>query len=152
MITSTFSSSTRVMPLSSARSLRARGDSMALVHRPPAPVVRASNEGSASHSDGGRNSLSSRIGRPPIARTRESQPMPPLTSIDDLLEQLVAHGGSDLHISVDSPPAIRVRGQIHRLEGYEPLSADDARLLLYRILSSEQQKHFEIKRQLDFAY
>jgi twitching motility protein PilT len=78
--------------------------------------------------------------------------MPPLTSIDDLLEQLVAHGGSDLHVSVGSPPAIRVRGHIHRLEGYEPLSADDTRLLLYRILSSEQQKHFEIKRQLDFAY
>jgi len=78
--------------------------------------------------------------------------MPPLTSIDDLLEQLVAHGGSDLHVSVGSPPAVRVRGHIHRLEGYEPLTADDTRMLLYRILSSEQQKHFEIKRQLDFAY
>ena len=78
--------------------------------------------------------------------------MPPLTSIDDLLEQLVAHGGSDLHVSVGSPPVVRVRGHIHRLEGYEPLTADDTRMLLYRILSSEQQKHFEIKRQLDFAY
>jgi twitching motility protein PilT len=78
--------------------------------------------------------------------------MPQLTSIDDLLEQLVAHGGSDLHVSVGSPPAVRVRGHIHRLEGYEPLTSDDTRMLLYRILSSEQQKHFEIKRQLDFAY
>jgi twitching motility protein PilT len=78
--------------------------------------------------------------------------MPQLTSIDDLLEQLVARGASDLHISIASPPAIRVRGHIERLEGYEPLSADDTRALLYRILNSEQQKNFEIKRQLDFAY
>src|SRR5947209_4559360 len=78
--------------------------------------------------------------------------MPQLTSIDDLLEQLVARGASDLHISIASPPAIRVRGHIERLEGYEPLSPDDTRSLLYRILNSEQQKQFEIKRQLDFAY
>src|SRR5256714_56475 len=78
--------------------------------------------------------------------------MEQLTSIDDLLEQMVAQGASDLHISVASPPAIRVRGQIHRLEGYEPLTSDDTRQLMYRILSSEQQKQFEIKRQLDFAY
>jgi twitching motility protein PilT len=78
--------------------------------------------------------------------------MPQLTSIDDLLEQLVARGASDLHISIASPPAIRVRGHIERLEGYEPLTPDDTRALLYRILNSEQQKHFEIKRQLDFAY
>jgi twitching motility protein PilT len=78
--------------------------------------------------------------------------MPPLTSVDDLLEQLVARGASDLHISIASPPAIRVRGHIERLDGYEPLSPDDTRTLLYRILNSEQQKQFEIKRQLDFAY
>ncbi len=78
--------------------------------------------------------------------------MPQLTSIDDLLEQLVARGASDLHISVASAPAIRVRGHIERLEGYEPLTPDDTRALLYRILNSEQQKQFEIKRQLDFAY
>jgi twitching motility protein PilT len=75
-----------------------------------------------------------------------------LTSIDDLLEKLVELGGSDLHISVGSPPAVRKRGHIDRLEGYEPLTSDDTRGLLYRILSSEQQKQFEIKRQLDFAY
>jgi twitching motility protein PilT len=78
--------------------------------------------------------------------------MPQLTSIDDLLEQMVAHGASDLHVTVGSPPAFRVRGHIVRAEGYEPLTSDDTRTLLYRVLSSEQQKVFELKRQLDFAY
>src|SRR5881396_2666837 len=75
-----------------------------------------------------------------------------LTSIDDLLEQMVPLGASDLHVTVGSPPAYRVRGQIVRAEGYEPFGQDDTRSLLYRILSSEQQKHFELNRQLDFAY
>jgi twitching motility protein PilT len=78
--------------------------------------------------------------------------MPELTSIDDLLEQMVGMGASDLHITVGSPPAFRKRGHIHRAEGYDAFTADDTRGLLYRVLSSEQQKNFELKRQLDFAY
>jgi len=78
--------------------------------------------------------------------------MPQLTSIDDLLEQMVELGASDLHITVGSPPAYRVRGHIVRAEGYEPFDAEETRSTLYRILSSEQQKHFELNRQLDFAY
>jgi twitching motility protein PilT len=78
--------------------------------------------------------------------------MAQLTSIDDLLEQMVALGASDLHITVGSPPAFRVRGHIARAEGFDPFTTDDTRALLYRILSSEQQKNFELNRQLDFAY
>jgi twitching motility protein PilT len=78
--------------------------------------------------------------------------MPQLTSIDDLLERLVEQGASDLHVAVGTPPAVRIHGTLHRLEGFPPFEPDDTRTLLYRILSSEQQKHFEIKRQLDFAY
>src|SRR5437763_1790411 len=78
--------------------------------------------------------------------------MPQLASIDDLLEQMVGLNASDLHVTTDSPPVYRVRGEILRAEGFEPLTPDDTRSLLYRILSSEQQKIFEQKRQLDFAY
>ena len=78
--------------------------------------------------------------------------MPHLTSIDDLLERMVELGASDLHVTVASPPAYRIRGQIVRAEGFEPFTAEDTRTILYRILSSEQQKNFELNRQLDFAY
>src|SRR5881394_1432107 len=73
-------------------------------------------------------------------------------SIDDLLEQMVARGASDLHVTVGTPPAIRLRGHLERIEGAESLTADNTQQLLYRVLSSEQQKQLEIKRQLDFAY
>jgi twitching motility protein PilT len=78
--------------------------------------------------------------------------MAQLTSIDDLLEQMVELGASDLHITVASPPAYRIRGHIVRAEGFEPFTDEDTRTTLYRILSSEQQKQLELNRQLDFAY
>ena len=75
-----------------------------------------------------------------------------MLSIDTLLEQMVAHNASDLHITVGTHPALRVRGQLERLEGFPVLTADDTRQLLYRIISSEQQKRLELDRQLDLSY
>ena len=73
-------------------------------------------------------------------------------SIDTLLEQIAARDASDLHLTVDSAPVFRVRGELQRLAGIEPLTADDTLELIYRILSTEQQKQLEIARQLDFSH
>jgi twitching motility protein PilT len=73
-------------------------------------------------------------------------------SIDDLLETMVALGASDLHVAVGSHAAIRLNGRLERLEQFPRLSADDTQRLLYRILSTEQQKHLEINRQIDVSY
>jgi twitching motility protein PilT len=73
-------------------------------------------------------------------------------SIDTLLEQIAARDASDLHLTVDSAPVFRVRGELQRLAGIEPLTADDTLELIYRILSTEQQKQLEISRQLDFSH
>src|SRR5918999_1219961 len=73
-------------------------------------------------------------------------------SIDQLLEQMVARSASDLHLSVGSPPAVRVRGHIERLDEFAPLTAEQTRELLYRILSTERQKQLEINRQLDLSH
>ena len=76
----------------------------------------------------------------------------PNLTIDDLLERIVARGASDLHVTTGTEPAIRVNGRLERLSDVPKLSADDAQRLLYRILSTEQQKQLEIKRQLDLSY
>jgi len=78
--------------------------------------------------------------------------MPAANSIDELLERMVEAKASDLHVTTGTPPAIRVRGEVERLEGFDSLDAEQTQQLLYRILSSEQQKNFELKRQLDFSY
>ena len=75
-----------------------------------------------------------------------------LLNIDALLERTVALGASDLHVAAGAAPAVRVRGKLQRLEEFESLSPETTQTLLYRILSSEQQKHLEIKRQIDLAY
>src|SRR3954452_16137934 len=78
--------------------------------------------------------------------------MRPVNSIDELLEHMVARDASDLHVTVGTPPVIRVRGEVERVDEFAPLSSEDTQQLLYRILSTEQQKQLEIKRQLDFAH
>jgi twitching motility protein PilT len=78
--------------------------------------------------------------------------MPAAFSIDTLLEQMVAHNASDLHVTVGSKPVLRLRGDLHRLEELPVLSAEDTRHLLYRITSTEQQKKLELDRQLDMSY
>jgi twitching motility protein PilT len=73
-------------------------------------------------------------------------------SIDQLLERVVALNASDLHITAGSRPAYRVRGSLVRFDEMAPLTPEQTREMLYRILSTEQQKRLEIHRQLDFAY
>ena len=75
-----------------------------------------------------------------------------LLSIDELLEQMVARGASDLHLSAGAPPTLRVRGEMVRLEERGKLMPDDTQQLLYRVLSSEQQKRLEVDRQLDLSH
>jgi twitching motility protein PilT len=78
--------------------------------------------------------------------------MPPANSIDELLENMVERNASDLHVTTGTPPAIRVRGEVERLHGFDALTPEETQQLLYRILSSEQQKLLELNRQLDFSY
>jgi twitching motility protein PilT len=73
-------------------------------------------------------------------------------SIDALLEQAVARGASDLHVTSGTAPAARVRGELRPLDGFEPLEPESIRTLLYRILTTEQQKRLELDRQLDLSY
>ena len=73
-------------------------------------------------------------------------------SIDDLLAQVVEKRASDLHLTVGSEPVIRLHGQLQRLEGFERLRSEDTQRMLYRIMSTEQQKQFETRRQLDLSY
>jgi twitching motility protein PilT len=73
-------------------------------------------------------------------------------SIDELLAGMPGWDASDLHLTVGASPAVRVRGEIFPVEDLEPLTADQTQQLLYRVLSTEQQKRLEIDRQIDVSY
>jgi twitching motility protein PilT len=82
----------------------------------------------------------------------QGAPSGPVHSIDDLLERMVARSASDLHLTVGAEPTVRVMGQLERMEEFGRLSPEDTQRLLYRMMSTEQQKHLEIKRQLDMSH
>jgi len=75
-----------------------------------------------------------------------------IRSIDELLAIMVEHDASDLHLTAGSPPVIRVRGDLERIPDVPEMTPESTREMVYRIVSTEQQKVLETKRQLDFSY
>jgi twitching motility protein PilT len=73
-------------------------------------------------------------------------------SIDDLLTRTLELRASDLHLTAGSEPVVRINGSLERLENYDRLTPKDTLALLYRILSTDQQKQLETDRQLDLSY
>jgi twitching motility protein PilT len=73
-------------------------------------------------------------------------------SVDELLEVMVERNASDLHMTAGSQPVIRVNGRLERLLDYDKLAPEEIRSLVYRIISTEQQKNLETQRSLDFAH
>ena len=72
--------------------------------------------------------------------------------IDDLLRLMLQRGGSDLHLTVGSPPGIRQRGEIVPVEDMKPLTPRDTMEMILGLLSEEQRSRFETELELDFAY
>ena len=69
----------------------------------------------------------------------------------DLFERMAASGASDLHLCAGTPPVLRIRGVLGRLD-LPTLDAEQMRNLVYRLTTLEQQKTLEIERELDFSY
>jgi twitching motility protein PilT len=69
----------------------------------------------------------------------------------DILLETIRLDASDLHISVGSPPAVRVRGDLKRLD-YPEMTSQDTREIIYTILSNDQRKRLETDWQVDLSY
>ncbi len=67
-----------------------------------------------------------------------------------LLEVVREQGASDLHLTVDRPPILRVTGRLRPMQ-VRPLTEADMRSLLYSILSARQRSIYELEQELDFA-
>ncbi|HEY4430067.1 MAG TPA: type IV pilus twitching motility protein PilT [Paenibacillus sp.] len=71
--------------------------------------------------------------------------------IRQLLQTAYSSKASDLHISVGSPPVIRLDGTLHPLEG-ELVAADEAAEMAETLLGSERNEMFRSAGELDFSY
>jgi twitching motility protein PilT len=74
----------------------------------------------------------------------------PLTIIQ-LLHELVAREGSDLHLRADEPPVIRIHGTLTRLP-LPRLSSEDTERLMYSLMNDERRRRFERELELDMSY
>ena len=74
-----------------------------------------------------------------------------MPTLPELLKTLVEKGGSDLHLTTNSPPQVRVHGHLERLEGSD-LTPSDTKQLAYSVLTDAQKKTFEESLELDFSF
>jgi twitching motility protein PilT len=69
------------------------------------------------------------------------------------LRELVARGGSDLHLKVGSPPLYRVQGALGPDQGTQPLSAQDTEDALHELLHDQVKlKEFTDDHEVDFSF
>ncbi len=76
----------------------------------------------------------------------------PIPSLSELLKRMVDSGGSDLHITTNSPPRVRVHGELKPLEDLPALGPADTKQLCYSVLTDSQKHRFEEDLELDFSF
>jgi twitching motility protein PilT len=67
------------------------------------------------------------------------------------LKQTVDLQGSDLHLTTNTPPQVRVHGKLQRLP-LTDLTAAETKQLAYSVLTDAQKKRFEEQLELDFSF
>jgi twitching motility protein PilT len=73
-------------------------------------------------------------------------------SLSDLLKKLIEMGGSDLHLTTNTPPQVRVDGHLRPIEDARSLTSADTKSLAYSVLTDAQKHRFEENLELDFSF
>lgn len=70
----------------------------------------------------------------------------------NLLMHMMNVAASDLHLSVGTPPTVRVDGELWPVEGIDPLTPELLKGLVYALLDDGLRRRFEQRLELDFSY
>ncbi|MAF67783.1 MAG: type IV pili twitching motility protein PilT [Micavibrio sp.] len=70
--------------------------------------------------------------------------------ITQLLAFVMQNDASDLHLSPENPPIVRVHGKLKRVKS-DILESDQIRKMLYSIMTEDQRAAYENDMELDFA-
>lgn len=74
-----------------------------------------------------------------------------MANLHQMLKELVERGGSDLHITTNSPPQIRIDGKLTPMNE-PPLTAVETKQLCYSVLAEAQKHKFEEENELDLSF
>lgn len=77
--------------------------------------------------------------------------MPMDLMIEDLMEQLIEMGGSDMHIQAGAPVYFRISGKLQPF-GEDPLNPQECQKLIFSMLNNSQRKELEQNWELDCSY
>ena len=75
-----------------------------------------------------------------------------MAQIDDLLHKMAELFASDLHLTSNKKPHVRIDGQIQALEDWPALAPSDLREMLFEITPKDNIEEFERDNDTDFAY
>jgi twitching motility protein PilT len=73
-------------------------------------------------------------------------------ALGDLLRQMVDAGASDLHLSCNSPPILRLHGALVAVEGAPRMDADALWETLAAVAGEQERERFATDRELDNAF
>ncbi|MDD5448283.1 MAG: type IV pili twitching motility protein PilT, partial [Actinomycetota bacterium] len=71
--------------------------------------------------------------------------------INELLEEVIKRGASDLHITVGVPPMLRINGVLQRMD-LPKLTSNDTREMVYSILTARQREALETNLEYDLSH
>ncbi|HEU4838709.1 MAG TPA: type IV pilus twitching motility protein PilT [Micavibrio sp.] len=71
--------------------------------------------------------------------------------LTQLLAFTMQNKASDLHLSPNNLPVIRVHGSLRRVKTDSPLNSDNIRSMLYSVMTEQQRADYEKDMELDFA-
>ena len=74
-----------------------------------------------------------------------------MLNLHQLLKFLVESGGSDLHITTNSPPQMRVDGHLSPMD-FPPMNQVETKQLCYSVLTDAQKHKFEEENELDLSF
>lgn len=75
----------------------------------------------------------------------------PEQQMGQLLELIVSHNASDLHLTVGVKPTLRIDGILHPVEDHPVLTPERAEGLVNSMVTDDQKKRLEEERELDFS-
>lgn len=71
--------------------------------------------------------------------------------INELLEEILAHNASDLHLKAGSPPVMRVDGELELMDDVA-FTPEDTKDIAASIMTDKQIRRFSEHNEIDFAY
>lgn len=75
-----------------------------------------------------------------------------MLDLREVLKDSIEKQASDIHLTLGSPPVLRIDGQLIVLENYDSLTKEDLKKCIYGMLTDLQKEKFERDLELDFSF